>query len=162
MPTLTTLLPLITAIAALGSALIAGVFFAFSTFVMRALARRPAPEAVAAMQAINLTVINPLFLGAFLGAAAACAAAIALALLTHSPASTLTIVGSAFYLLGAFGVTMAFNVPLNNAFAALDPTTPDAADRWSAYARDWNRWNHVRTFAALAAATCLTLALRTR
>src|SRR5688500_9730511 len=59
--------------AALGSGVIGGVFYAFSTFVMRALRRRPAGEAVAAMQAINVAVINPLFLGVFLGTAAACA-----------------------------------------------------------------------------------------
>ena len=58
--------------AALGSALIAGVFFAFSTFVMAALARLPPAQGIAAMQAINVTVLNPWFLGVFVGTAIAC------------------------------------------------------------------------------------------
>jgi uncharacterized membrane protein len=160
MPTAHALLPLATALALIGSAAIGGVFFAFSTFVLRALSRRPAPEAIAAMQAINVAVINPLFLGLFLGTAATCAAASALAFLAHSPTATRTTVGSLLYLLGTFGVTLAFNVPLNNTLAPLDLASPEALDQWSAYARPWTRWNHVRTIAALAAATFLTLAFR--
>ncbi|HLL90834.1 MAG TPA: hypothetical protein VK324_16150 [Tepidisphaeraceae bacterium] len=66
--------------AALGSGLMAGVFFAFSAFVMRALGRLPAGEAVAAMRAINVAVINPLFLGVFLGTAAGSGGAAMLAM----------------------------------------------------------------------------------
>src|SRR3954453_3000242 len=62
--------------AALGCGLIAGVFFAFSTFVMKALARLPADEGMAAMQSINVVVLNPMFLGVFLGTAALCVGAL--------------------------------------------------------------------------------------
>ena len=68
------LLPALTLAAALGAGLIAGAFYAFSTFVMRALLRVPPLEGMAAMQSINVAGINPLFLGVFLGTAAACAA----------------------------------------------------------------------------------------
>lgn len=44
--------------AALGCGLIAGVFFAFSTFVMKGLARIPTEAGVAAMQSINVTVAD--------------------------------------------------------------------------------------------------------
>ncbi len=44
---------------ALGSALVAGVFFAFSTFVMKALGRLQPEQGIAAMQSINVTVLNP-------------------------------------------------------------------------------------------------------
>ncbi|MEH2408541.1 anthrone oxygenase family protein [Nostoc sp.] len=57
---------------ALGCGLIAGVFFAFSTFVMNALARLQPAQGITAMQSINITVINPLFMAVFLGTAAAC------------------------------------------------------------------------------------------
>jgi uncharacterized membrane protein len=60
---------LLTLCSALGSGLMAGVFFAFSTFVMRALARRPFAEGIEAMQEINRTVLNPWFLGVFFGTA---------------------------------------------------------------------------------------------
>jgi uncharacterized membrane protein len=59
-------------IATLGCGLVAGVFFAFSTFVMSALARLQSKEGIAAMQAINITVINPWFMIALFGTAAAC------------------------------------------------------------------------------------------
>ncbi len=55
--------------AVLGSGLIAGTFFAFSSFVMPALARLPAAQGIASMQSINVVVINPLFLGVFVGTA---------------------------------------------------------------------------------------------
>ena len=57
-------------IALLGSALLGGIFFAFSSFVMKALARVPSAEGIAAMQSINVVVLNPSFLGAFMGTAA--------------------------------------------------------------------------------------------
>ena len=59
-------------VSALGCGLIAGVFFAFSSFVMKALSRIPAAQGIAAMQSINVVVLNPVFLGVFFGAAAGC------------------------------------------------------------------------------------------
>jgi uncharacterized membrane protein len=59
-------------IAVLGCGLIAGVFFAFSTLVMKALAQQPSAEGIAAMQAINITVINLWFMTVFLGTAVTC------------------------------------------------------------------------------------------
>ena len=55
--------------ALLGAALIGGVFFAFSSFVMKALSRVPSAESIAAIQPINVVVINPSFLGSFIGTA---------------------------------------------------------------------------------------------
>ncbi len=63
-------------VSALGCGLIAGVFFAFLSFVMRAFARLPPGEGMAAMQSVNVAVLNPVFLGVFVGTAAACAAAV--------------------------------------------------------------------------------------
>ena len=57
---------------ALGCGLMAGTFFAFSVFVMSALARLPAPQGIAAMQSINITVINPVFMLVFMGTALTC------------------------------------------------------------------------------------------
>lgn len=84
---------------ALGSGLIAGVFFAFSTFVMNALAQRPVAEGIAAMQAINITVINPWFMTAFLGTAATCGLlAIASLVKWHQPEAVYLLLGSLLYL----------------------------------------------------------------
>jgi uncharacterized membrane protein len=148
-------------LAAIGSGLIAGVFYAFSTFVMRALAQRPPNEGMAAMQAINVAVINPLFLGAFLGTVGACALAAAGSMTRwEQPGAAYVLVGAALYLAGTFGVTIVCNVPLNNALASLAPTDPRAAKRWADYVTRWTMWNHVRTLAALVAMACFVLALR--
>lgn len=148
-------------VAAIGSGLIAGVFFAFSSFVMKALRRLPPGEGITAMQSINVAVINPLFLGVFLGTAAACAAAAVGALMRwEKPGAAYVLGGSAAYLAGTFGVTMGFNVPLNNSLEAVSPADPDAARRWADYVSRWTAWNHVRTAAALAAAVLFAASLR--
>lgn len=142
-----------------GSGLMAGVFFAFSAFVMRALNRLPAPEGIAAMRQINVAVLNPVFLGVFVGTALLSAGAITWGLLHASQASAYLIAGGASYVTGTFGVTAAFNVPRNERLARLDPNDPDAARAWSRYVVEWTRWNHVRAVASLAACACFALAL---
>lgn len=148
-------------LAALGSALMAGTFFAFSAFVMGALERLPAPQGIAAMQSVNIVVINPLFLGAFLGTGAVSAVLIVLALLRlDAPRSVWLIAGSLLYIVGTNVVTMRFNVPLNDRLAVADPESADGAGLWRRYLVDWTFWNHVRTAAPLAALACFILALR--
>lgn len=147
--------------AALGSGLIAGVFFAFSTFVMRALARLPAGEGIAAMQAINVAVINPLFLGVFVGTAILSGIAVVAAWMRWGePGAAFLLAGGALYLFGTFFVTTLFNVPLNNSLAAVTPADPEGAGHWTRYVSRWTAWNHVRTAAALAATGLFAVALR--
>jgi hypothetical protein len=69
------------------------------------------------------------------------------------------LIGSLLYLVGTILVTMFFNVPRNNALAAVDPTSSNGARLWIDYVVNWTAWNHVRTIAALAAAALLTIAL---
>ena len=63
------------------------------------------------------------------------------------------------YLVGTILVTIIFNVPLNDALAAVDPATAHASDLWTTYVKSWTAWNHVRTGMALAAAASFTVAL---
>ncbi len=145
---------------AIGCELIAGVFFAFSTFVMSALAQRPATEGIAAMQAINIMVINPWFMTAFLGTGAACFVLIIVSLVNWQQRGNIyLIVASLLYLIGTIGVTMGFNVPLNDALATANPNSPEGTNLWTTYLTNWTFWNHIRTIAALAAATLFTLAV---
>lgn len=62
----------LTLLSALGCGLVGGVFFAFSTFVMKALAALSPPQGIAAMKSINIAVLNPMFLGFFLGTGLLC------------------------------------------------------------------------------------------
>ncbi len=150
----------LTLISALGCGLVSGAFFAFSTFVMNALARLPAAQGIAAMQSINVAVINPLCGAAFLGTAAACVLlAVSSILRWHKPGAGYLFAGCLLYLVGTVLVTIVFNVPRNDALAAVDPASADGAGLWAGYVTSWTAWNHVRTAAALAAAASLTIAL---
>jgi uncharacterized membrane protein len=150
----------LTLVSALGCGLIAGVFFAFSSFVMAALGRIPAAHGIGAMQSINIVVINPWFMTAFMGTAVSCALIAAYALFNFgAPAAPLLLSGGVCYVLGTFLATIAFNVPLNEALAAARPDSTEGAELWARYLRDWTAWNTLRTLAALVAAALLTVAL---
>jgi uncharacterized membrane protein len=160
MPPADTWLFALTFLTALGCALVAGIFLAFSSFVMGALARINPPAGIAAMQSINVVVLNPGFLGLFMGTALASAVLFAYALLHwQSPAALCLAAGGLCYALGTFGVTMVFNVPRNNALARMDPSAAEAAGFWRGYVAGWTMWNHVRTAAGLVAAALLVWAL---
>lgn len=160
MPTVYKLILVLTILTVLGSGLIAGVFFAFSASVMKALGRLPPAAGIAAMQSINIVIINPLFLGVFLGTAVACSVlAISSILQWQRPGSIYLLTGAAVYLIGSILVTMVFNVPLNNALASVEPGTSESIDVWTNYLTDWTFWNHIRTAASLATAALLTIAI---
>jgi len=150
----------LTFLAALGCGLIAGVFFTFSAFVMKALARLSPAQGIAAMQSINVVVINPLFMVALFGTALACVGlAVSSFFRWSEPSAVYSLVGSLLYLVGTIAVTMVFNVPRNDALAAADPDSADGARLWVGYVTSWTAWNSVRTATALAAAALLTFAL---
>ena len=146
--------------AALGSGLIAGAFFAFSSFVMGALARIQPAQGISAMQSINIVVINPLFMVVFLGTAVLCLVLAIFSLLRwHQPGAGFLLAGGLLYVVGTFLVTMVFNVPLNDALAKVVPGNPESVSLWGGYVSRWTVWNHVRTAAALGAAASFILAL---
>jgi uncharacterized membrane protein len=150
----------LTLVAALGCGLAAGVFFAFSSFVMKGLARLEAPQGIAAMNAVNAAAETPAFMLELAATAAACAAAaVAVVLDRHEPYAVWLLAGSALYLLGVIGLTAVYHVPRNNALAAVDPTGAGASGHWTRYVVGWTRWNHLRTAAPLAAAAAFSVAL---
>jgi uncharacterized membrane protein len=150
----------VTFFSALGSGLVAGVFFAFSVFVMTALGRLPAAGGISAMQSINVAVLNPWFFLAFLGTAAASVLLVVAAVFRWGePGSSYLLFGSVLYLVGGLLVTIAFNVPLNDALAGIEPDNAEGASLWTHYLSDWTFWNHVRMAASLLAAASYTTAL---
>jgi uncharacterized membrane protein len=147
--------------AALGCGVIAGAFFAFSAFVMRALARLPARQGIAAMQAINVAAITPAFMVALFGTALACGALIVSSFLVWGePFAGYLLAGGALYLLGVIGPTGVYHVPRNEALAEIEPSSVGAEEHWSRYLRGWTTWNHLRFAAALGASAMLIIALR--
>jgi uncharacterized membrane protein len=144
----------------LGSGLMAGTFFAFSAFIMRALSRLPTAQGIAAMQSINVVVLNPCFLGIFLGTGALCIGVGISSLTAWSrPGAAWLLVGSVLYVVGNVVVTRVCNVPRNEALALIDPMSPSAANTWTNYLVTWNAWNHVRTITGLIAMASLTIGL---
>jgi uncharacterized protein (TIGR02246 family) len=147
-------------VSALGCGLIAGIFFAFSNFVMKSLTRLPPANGIAAMQAINVDVLNGWFFAAFFGTALCCLVlAVSSFFRWDRPDAIYLLAGSLLYLVGTILVTIIFNVPLNDALAAVDPMTDHAGHFWTTYVRSWTAWNHVRTVLALTAAALFTAAL---
>ncbi|MEO0425510.1 MAG: anthrone oxygenase family protein [Pseudomonadota bacterium] len=139
----------------LSGAMVGGVFLTFSDFLMRALGRTTPSGAIEAMQQVNRTVYRSVFLSTFMALVPASATLTLWHVFTHQGASEpFFIVGTASYLIGAFVITAAANVPLNKRLDPMDAGTAKARDYWSTYLRRWLRWNHVRTAASLLAAAC--------
>jgi uncharacterized membrane protein len=153
-PVLTVLLVL----AAVGAATSGGVLFAFSSFVMPALARLEPGAGAAAMQAINVTAVRPPFMSVYFGTGLVAVLAAVVAAV-QGAALLLTVLGAAVYLVGVLGVTVALNVPLNNRLAAMTPDDAAASGFWASYRQRWTAANHVRAVAATVSATLLALSL---
>jgi uncharacterized membrane protein len=127
-------LDLVTLLCAVGCGLVAGFFFAFSICVMKALAKLPPEQGIAAMQSINVVVINPWFLTVFFGVAAACALLIVASLLQwHDPRASYWLCGGVLYLIGTVLVTRLFNVPRNDTLEVVSPANSEAANLWVAF-----------------------------
>ncbi len=147
----------------LGCGLVAGTFFAFSSFIMPALNRLAPAQAIGAMQSINKLAVTPLFMLAVFGTAILGVVVAIWALRSWSaPGAKWMLAGCVLYLAGAIIVTMAGNVPLNNALAVVDPHALSAPDQWASYMRNWTAWNHVRAVAALGATALLAVGLMLR
>lgn len=151
----------LTLVTALGTGLMAGLFFTFSVTVMAALSRLPVAEGVRAMQSINVVIVNPVFLAVFFGTAAGCAAlSVAAVWRWQWPDSGCLLAGGLLYLLGNLAVTVLRNVPMNNRLAAVDGNDVETAWLWRYYLSRWTAWNHVRTVTGLLATMFLSLGLR--
>ena len=153
------LLFLLTLIAALGCGVVAGVFFAFSAFVMKALDRLPAAQAIAAMQAINAAAPTPAFMTVLFGTAWLRALIVSSLFMWDESSAAYLLAGGALYLICAIGPPAVYHVPRNDALAGVDPRGVEAEDRWSRYHSGWTAWNHLRFAGALAASAALLIAL---
>ena len=155
--------PVVTALlwfSAIGCGLLAGLYFTFSAFIMTALGRLEQAHGIAAMNSINSSILQSLFMPFFLGTTLTSMALAVMALVRRGQAgATWMLVGGIVYVVGMFVVTMVFNVPLNNALAAANPASAEAATVWARYLRDWTLWNHVRTISSAAASALYIAAI---
>ena len=112
------------------------------------------------MQAINSTILNPLFGIVFGGTMVLCLVlAVTAPFTTDESNATLRGIGSALYVVGVFVETMVVNVPMNDRLDAVDPASGDGASYWRTYLRQWTAWNHVRTLLGTVASVLLVVSL---
>lgn len=145
-------------LALVGSALMAGTFFIFSTTVMKSLAKLAPEEGIRAMQSINRVIINPWFLGSFMGTALL---SLIIGVLAFGGWGVLGshwfLSAACLYLFGAFFYTVVRNVPLNDQLENV--TTEQAAEFWQFYLQRWTKYNHHRTIAAILAVVLYAIGL---
>ena len=145
----------------LAYAIVGGVFLAFSDFIMRSLAHTGGVGGVEAMQVISREVFRWVFMTPFLGMAAVSVfiAIYSLTQLTGAPAK-LILMGALVYLFGCFGVTVFFNVPMNEALAGMDLSAEATHEYWTGtYLPRWSAWNTVRTVACTLSAGLMLFGL---
>lgn len=141
-------------LAATVTALIAGLFYAWTCSVMPGLGRLSDGEFVAAMQAMNRAILNPVFFLSFMGTLVLLPLAAFLHYGNGSVRFWLLLSASIVYVVGVFGVTMVGNVPLNNALDALNLKTASAGEITALRTRfegPWNALNIIRTLASILA-----------
>ena len=136
--------------------LTAGVFALYAHTIMPGLGRTDDRTFVTAFRSIDRAIINPWFMaGGFIGALVLTG----VAAVVHFGTAALPWTTTAFVLyLAAFVITIAVNVPLNNAIKAADDRDP-AAVRQRFDETRWVRWNLVRVVTTTAAFGCLAIAL---
>lgn len=147
--------------ATLGYAIIGGVFIAFSDFIMRSLARTSGTGGVEAMQVINREVFRWIFMVLFIGLAPV-SLGIALYGLIAVGGNTGTLLAAAglTYFIGCFGVTVCFNVPLNERLAKMSLADASTGTFWQqTYVPVWTRWNSVRGTACVLVAALMLMAM---
>ena len=142
--------------ATVATGLMAGVYFIYAIAIMPGLRRLDDSGFVAAFQATDRAIINPVFLVAFFAPTALCG----ISALTERGESGYRWIVTALVLNAAIiAITMAVNVPLNDALKARgDVAGPDATAARQAFSEGrWVAWNWFRTVANVGALVCLTL-----
>lgn len=138
---------------ALWSAVIGGVFSAFSEFIMAALMQTRPSGAIEAMQRINVTVIKTQFVAGILSIAFFSVLFTAYSVMVFEGAALVTIcLATLVYLPSVFFMTMFGNVPMNKKLEQLDHTSAEAETYWAVYTRTWTRLNHARSIGSILTA----------
>ncbi len=142
-------------------ALVSGVFLAFSDFIMRSLAHTGGIGGIDAMQVINREVFRWVFMTLFIGMAPVSLAIAAYGgFVVGSGPGTLFVFAGLVYFVGCFGVTVLFNVPMNEALARMDASSAEASGYWKrTYLPHWTFWNTIRTAASALSAALLLFGL---
>lgn len=148
---------------AIGCGIMAGIYFAFSAFIMASLSKIVPSAGIVAMQSINLVIVRTSFLPLFFVTSLGALLLAIVAIVNWGAAGGLPMfIGSVIYVAGMFLCTVLLNVPLNNKLAAVDPATETGTSVWDEYLEKWTRWNHIRTWTSTLATGLFIAALVSR
>lgn len=133
------------------TAAIFGFFYAWVCSTMWGLDAADPAVAIHAMQAMNASVRNAVFFPAFfLTPVVLAATAVLLLRIGRQSAAIWFALAAGVYAVGGFGVTIAVNVPLNEALAqvVVQDSAEATGDIWRSYSERWQLWNQVRALAS--------------
>lgn len=144
------IITLLICLAAISAGLMAGVYFAFSGFIMRSFDELGAKQATNAMNTINGVILRSWFMVLFFGSTLLFATLSFIALFNAElPGRWLLFAIGLIYVLGMFVCTAMFNVPLNNRLADVPIDESGVSYNWAHYTQKWTRWNHLRGVCSL-------------
>lgn len=159
---MTTIPTIALACAAMVTALIAGLLYAYSCSVNPGLNRLSDPEYVTAMQSINRAIQNPVFFISFLGAPVLLPVSTWLSY--SQPVSNrfwFLLAATIVYLIGVLGVTALGNIPLNislESFSVQTASPQEIAAQRAQFEGPWNSWHTIRTVASVIALAFVIIA----
>jgi len=138
---------------ALWSAVVGGVFSAFSEFIMSALLKAEPTAGIEAMQHINRDVIKTQFVAGILSIAVfSMFFSFYSFAVFEGPALVTLMLATLVYMPSVFLMTMLGNVPMNNKLEGLDHASDQARAYWLEYVKRWTRLNHFRSFGSVLTA----------
>lgn len=148
--------PVLMTAAALLAGLQAGTYFTWATGVMPGLADVDDRTFISAMQSVNVAIVNPLFTATFLGAPLLAAVAI----WTGGAAARPWTIAATVLAVATVVITVAGNVPLNDALAAAGPVDEirDLGAVRSDFESLWVELNVLRTLTSAGAVVALAAA----
>lgn len=140
--------------------LMAGIYFAFSAFIMKSLNQLPDLQAAQAMNKINDVIVNTIFLPVFFGSTLWYAGLIVWVVADWQGShSGLFVLAALIYIVGMFFVTAFGNVPLNNKLKEMARSDYSLVVYWDEYQSTWTQLNHIRSLSCIASCAVLTIGL---
>ena len=150
------LINIVSACGAVGSAIVGGIYTNFSARVMPRLGSLPDVEAIETMQQFNRDALQLPFTTFFFGTAVASVWSLVHSLCKgdRTVGDQVSAVGGVLYLAG-WVLTIVYNVPRNNRLDAVVAGTAEASQVWHMDLNEWTSANSVRAVLSLLGAVGL-------
>lgn len=149
-------------ITVLFSGLVSGLLYGYTCSVNPGLKALSDIEYIKAMQSINHAIQNPIFFVSFIGLLILFPITGYMLYQQKDYAFNLFLSAAIVYVVGVFGVTILFNVPLNDQlakFPILTAAPHDISQMRQQFEKPWNTYHFIRTLASVIAFSLLILAV---